>query len=84
MKNSDNIVVFLREQPDGYTYLEVDGLIYGRTKPGGEILVNSDLPTILRSEALISLTHVSMGGKDTTKIAELIVGFRKHRQSKET
>jgi hypothetical protein len=80
--NADRIQVVLTDEADGYTYLVVNGVTYGKSKTGGEIIVNSDLSTIRRSEALIGLTPVSMGVKDTTKIAELILGFRKHQQSR--
>lgn len=75
-----NISVLFNDDNEGYTHLIVNGIVYGKAKAGGYMLINEDLPGSLKSEAMVAFTAIMMGKKDKEEIANLIAEFRNYSE----
>jgi len=88
--DANDLHVTVKEDRDGYIHVSANGVIYGKTKLQGDILmgdgymiINEELlKTELRAEALIALMEVSSGQRSETAIAKVIIDFRQFQKKK--
>lgn len=83
IQEPSNLNVVVKEDHNGYITAIANGLVYGKIKPGGDMILNEKIlgKTNLVSEALLVFTAIINGTREGTEIARLITDFRKHQKN---